>query len=268
VFTSSGPQIMPGGDPSAPSLGWLTLPPGFCAHYYGTVPVARQLRFAPDGRLFVASPSAGTTGGGGNGLAAIMVLPDADQNGQADSTMAYLTGLPKTQGLLFTGGYLYFQGDPSGQGQNGYSVMRVPFKNGDVSPTSSIETVTTITAPQSAGHWPKVMDVAQDGTIYVTNGGDQSDECVSTNPVRGAIFKIQPDGTSSEVAQGFRNPIALRCEGPARPREAGACTPGRRLGLSVLRHGEPVLHGHDIRGHGRNTRLLGCVPGSRRVRDR
>jgi glucose/arabinose dehydrogenase len=204
VFTPSGPQIIPGGDSSAPSLGWLTLPPGFCAHYYGTVPMARQLRFAPDGRLFVASPCCGTTGGANNGISSIVILPDADQNGQADDNISYLTSLPVTQGLLFTGGYLYFQ--------DGVTIKRVAFANGDVAPSSSVETVTTITAPQSAAHWPKNLDIAQDGTIYVTNGGDQGDQCLSTRPVRGAIFKIEADGGNTEVAQGFRNPIALRCD--------------------------------------------------------
>jgi glucose/arabinose dehydrogenase len=204
VFTASGPEIIPGGDSSAPSLGWLTLPTGFCAHYFGTVQMARQLRFAPDGRLFVASPHYGTTGGSNNGNSAIMILPDADHNGEADGTLSYLTGLPLTQGLLFTGGYLYFQDNAT--------IRRVAFHDGDVAPTTSVEAVTTITATQSAGHWPKVLDIAQDGTIYVTNGGSQGDSCLSTNPVRGAIFKINADGGNTEIAQGFRNPIALKCE--------------------------------------------------------
>jgi glucose/arabinose dehydrogenase len=72
--------------------------------------------------------------------------------------------------------------------------------------------VTTITAMQAGEHWPKVMDMAADGTIYITNGGSQGDICLSTDPVRGAIFALQPDGSTRLVAKGFRNPIALRCE--------------------------------------------------------
>jgi glucose/arabinose dehydrogenase len=55
------------------------------------------------------------------------------------------------------------------------------------------------------------MDVAQDGTIYVTNGGAQGDTCLSTNPTRGCILQMTP-GAPTVVAKGFRNPIALRCE--------------------------------------------------------
>jgi glucose/arabinose dehydrogenase len=66
--------------------------------------------------------------------------------------------------------------------------------------------------PQDSLHWPKVFDVARDGTIYITNGGSQLDECSSTWPARGAVLRLEADGTTSVVATGFRNPIAMRCE--------------------------------------------------------
>jgi len=204
VFTEAGPEVVPGADASAPSLDWLNLPVGFCAHVYGTVPNARQLRVAPDGHLFVASPTTGTTGGGPGGLASIVVLPDDNADGVADQVVPYLGQLPSTQGLLFNGGYLYFQ--------DGTTIRRVPFKNGDFQPSGAVEAVTTITATQSAIHWPKMLDVAQDGTLYVTNGGDQSDRCLSTRPILGSIFSIGAGGATTLVSRGFRNPIALRCE--------------------------------------------------------
>lgn len=204
VFTAQGPEVIPGGDASTPIMDWLTLPEGFCAHYFATVPDVRQMRFAPDGHLFVASPTTGTTGGGTGGLASIVVLPDDDGDGIADRTVTYLGQLPSTQGLLFNGGFFYFQ--------DGTTIRRVPFANGDLQPSGSVQPVTTITTPQSSIHWPKVMDVAQDGTIYVANGGDQSDKCVSTRPVLGSIWSIGSGGMTSLVARGFRNPIAMRCE--------------------------------------------------------
>jgi glucose/arabinose dehydrogenase len=204
VFTAQGPEVVPGADASTPSLDWVTLPVGFCAHYFATVPNARQLRFAPDGHLFVASPTTGTTGGGPGGLASIVVVPDDDGDGVADRTVMYLGQLPSTQGLLFNGGYFYFQ--------DGTTIRRVSFKNGDMQPSASVSAVTTITAPQSSIHWPKMLDVAQDGTLYVTNGGDQSDRCLSTRPVLGSIWSIGTGGSTTLVARGFRNPIAMRCE--------------------------------------------------------
>jgi glucose/arabinose dehydrogenase len=207
VYTAGGPRAVPGGTGGAPCLSWLHLPVGFCAHYFATVPTTRQLRFAPDGRLFAASPSQGTTGGANNGTNAIVVLPDDNKDGVADDTVTFLGGkaspLPATQGFVFTGGYLYFQ-DFS-------SINRVAFKNGDMSPSGAVELVANITLPQAYEHWPKPMDVAQDGTFYVANGGSQSDMCVSSNPTRGAIVKLT-GSTTSVVAKGFRNPIAVRCE--------------------------------------------------------
>lgn len=204
VFTAQGPEVVPGSDASTPPLDWLNLPVGFCAHVFATVPNARQLRFAPDGHLFVASPTTGTTGGGSGGLASIVALPDDDGDGVADRTVTFLNQLPSTQGLLFTGGYFYFQ--------DGTTIRRVAFKNGDLQPSAGVEAVTTITAPQSSIHWPKMLDIAKDGTIYVTNGGDQSDRCVSTRPILGSIWSLGPGGTTNLVSRGFRNPIAMRCE--------------------------------------------------------
>jgi glucose/arabinose dehydrogenase len=204
VFTVHGPEIMPGGDASTPSISWMHLPLGYCAHYFAHVPTARQLRFAPDGHLFVASPTTPTTGGAGNGVAGIVVAPDDDGDGVADETITYMGQLPSTQGLMFHAGYLYFQ--------DGVTIRRIPFHNGDLSPSGSAEAVTTVTVQQAPEHWPKLFDIAQDGTMYVTNGSTQSEECLSTRPVFGAIFKVAPDGGETEVAKGFRNPIALRCE--------------------------------------------------------
>jgi glucose/arabinose dehydrogenase len=206
VFTQQGPEVVPGSDASTPDLGWLSLPVGFCAHYFGTVQMARQLSFAPDGHLFVASPSAGTTGGSNNGLAEIVILPDDNQDGLADSNITYLGMLTYVQGLFFGGGYLYFQSDVQA------TIDRVPFTNGDLSPSAATQTFTTIPLPQDTVHWTKVIDVAQDGTMYVTNGSSQSEACLSTRPPTGTINKVSPDGGTTVVAKGFRNPISLRCE--------------------------------------------------------
>ena len=205
VWTDQGPGVVPGGSPSLPDLSWMRLPSGFCAHYFGTVPYARQLRFAPGGELFVASPRTGTTGGNPQGaLGGIAVLPDDDHDGVADTNLVFLENLPSIQGLLFANGAFYYQ--------DAATIRSVAYHPGDRTPSSSPSVVTTITAPQAAGHWPKVLDIAMDGTIYITNGGSQGDACLSTNPTLGAIFALQKDGSTSLVARGFRNPIALRCE--------------------------------------------------------
>jgi glucose/arabinose dehydrogenase len=206
IWTTQGPRVTPGAPASTPDLRWLTLPQGFCAHYFGTVPDARQLRFAPGGELFVASPTTPTTGGNTLGaLGGIAVLPDDDHDGFADAPyITFLDRLPSVQGLLFANGAFYYQ--------DGASIRSVPYRAGDRHPSAAPQLVTTITAPQDTVHWPKVLDIATDGTIYVTNGGSQIDACDSTWPVRGAIFSLGAGGATTMVTMGFRNPIALRCE--------------------------------------------------------
>jgi glucose/arabinose dehydrogenase len=217
-FTANGTVVVPGGGASWPSLAFLHLPAGFCAHYYGTVGNARQLRFAPGGDLFVASPTALSTGGGQGGLSAYVVLRDANQDGVGDGINTFLSFPTKSmnQGMLFANGFFYYQNGV----QPGTQIMRVPYAAGDLTPSGASEVVAdiaSITNYTSTLHWPKTLDMADDGTIYVGNGGDQSETCVSPHPFHGGIVSIPstpaPDGgvQGTEVAKGLRNPIAVRC---------------------------------------------------------
>jgi glucose/arabinose dehydrogenase len=210
-FLQTGTHTVAGGSPTAPSLAFLHLPPGFCAHYFGTVGNARQLRFAPGGELFVASPTTLTTGGGANGQSAIVLLADDDQDGLADAPVTFLTGLPSTQGLLFTPGFFYYQ--------DSTRIMRMPYATGQRTPIPNPAQVADINMPAdyvSGLHWPKTLDMADDGSIYVGNGGDQGETCVTPHPFHGGIFKIDPapggpNPNGIPFTKGFRNPINVRC---------------------------------------------------------
>jgi glucose/arabinose dehydrogenase len=201
-FTASGTTVVDGGAPPA-QLAFLHLPAGYCAHYYGNVGNARQIRIAPSGEAFVASPTGSTTGGGPNGQGAIVVLPDDNHDGTAEAPVTFLSGLPNTQGLMFVQGYLYFQ--------DGTQVQRVPYTPSQRTGTGPGQVVIDVQVYRSAIHWPKTFDLADDGTIYVGNGGDQAEVCQQPMPFHGGILKI--DGTSggAQVAMGLRNPIAVRC---------------------------------------------------------
>jgi glucose/arabinose dehydrogenase len=199
-------MVVEGGAASLPNLSWLTLPTGFCAHHYANVPETRQLRLGPGGDLFVASPSQAAAGGACCGVGGILVLPDDDHDGLADSQITFFDKLTQTQGMTFNGGYFYYQ--------NSASIYRIPFNAGDRTPSANPgELVTTIASNiQSSDHFPKSVDVAQDGTIYVTNGSDQGETCNSNRTPWGAVFKVGANASNSVVARGFRNPIAMRCE--------------------------------------------------------
>ncbi|MDX2171248.1 MAG: hypothetical protein SF182_29535 [Deltaproteobacteria bacterium] len=204
LFTAAGVGSVPGGPEEAPSLDYLQLPVGFCAKWYGRVRNVRQLRFAPGGELFASSPTRFTTGNGQGGRDAIVVLPDDDADGTADEVLTFKDALPSTQGLLFTGGYLYYQDDTK--------IMRVPYSPGDRAAMAASEQVANILVYSSNLHWPKTLDVADDGTIYVTNGGDEGEPCTPDNrPFHGGILKLDSAIEAAQVAKGFRNPISVRC---------------------------------------------------------
>ncbi len=202
VHVNGGTFTVPGA--TSPNLDWLKVPDGFCVHFFANVGNTRQLNFAPGGELFVASPTTPTTGGGPNGQAAIVVVPDDDHDGVGDAQKVFLGNLPSTQGLLFTGGFLYYQ--------DGIHIRRVPYKSGDRAPSAASELVTDITIYESAGHWPKVMDVDDNGAMYVTNGGDQSELCDTSRPFHGGVLKLDGTPGGKPIVKGFRNPIALRCQ--------------------------------------------------------
>jgi glucose/arabinose dehydrogenase len=201
-YTSNGIVVVPGGT-TGPDLSYLQIPTGFCVHYYGSVGNPRQLRFAPGGELFVASPTTSTTGGGPGGLSAIAVLPDDNHDGVGDSVLTYLGSLPSTQGLLFAGGFLYYQ--------DSTKIMRVPYAVGDRAASGASQEVADITIYVSSAHWPKTLDIADDGTMYVGNGGDQGDVCDPLHPFHGGILSLDGTAGGTPVAKGLRNPIAIRC---------------------------------------------------------
>ena len=205
VFQQGTRLTVPGGPSAAGSdISFLTLPDGYCAHYYGTVPSARQIRFAPGGELFVASPSRNTAGGAPIGKGAILVLPDDDKDGVADLQLPFQSSLPSTQGMLFAPGVFYYQDDTK--------VMRVPYTAGTRVNASAATQMIDVKVYVSAFHWPKTIDMADDGRLYVTNGGDQTESCVAPHPFRGGVLEIDGTANGKQVAQGFRNSMYMRCQ--------------------------------------------------------
>jgi glucose/arabinose dehydrogenase len=162
------------------------------------------MRFAPGGELFVASPMGVTTGGGAGGLASIVYLPDDNRDGYADSTSIFKSMLSQTQGILFTKTYFYYQDNTK--------ILRIPYQAGDRWPRADGELVADITYSTSGLHWPKPLDQADDGTIYVGNGGDQGEICDPARPTRGGIVRLDGSPGGLPIVKGFRNPIGVRCQ--------------------------------------------------------
>lgn len=181
------------------------MPQGFCVHTFANVGNVRQIRFAPSGELFASSPTMGTTSGGSAGRNAIVVMPDDDKNGLADGIQNWRGSLPATQGFTFVDGGFYYQ--------DYTKIMREPYVPGSRAPTGAAAQVADIQVYVDPGHWPKTLDISEDGTIFVTNGGTQGETCDLSLPFRGGILALDStqSGGARQVAKGLRNAIYVRC---------------------------------------------------------
>jgi glucose/arabinose dehydrogenase len=112
--------------------------------------------------------------------------------------------------MLFANGSFYYQDDTK--------IMKVAYSPGDrIAKGPATEVANLASRFQSGNHWPKTLDRADDGTIYVGNGSDQTEttnDCSTSRPFRGGIFAIDngepKDGRP--ITKGFRNPIFVRCQ--------------------------------------------------------
>ncbi len=185
-------------------LTWITMPKGFCVHPFARVGNVRQLRFAPGGELFAASPTMGTTSGGASGRSAIVLMPDDDNDGLADSIITWRSNLPGTQGLMFHDGGFWFQ--------DRTRIMKEPYTPGQRAPGATPpQAVVDVQVYVDFGHWPKTIDADEQGTVFVTNGGTQGETCDPARPFRGGVLAIDGSAGGKLIARGLRNPIYLRC---------------------------------------------------------
>jgi glucose/arabinose dehydrogenase len=231
VGTGGGPVANPKTfcELAAPVEPGLVAPPGFCIRKFATVDVARVLRFAPNGDVFVAAPKSFTPGGASDGPGAIVVLPDDDHDGIADASVTYAgestTGEPVgcesheinesdlfcVHGLAFSGGFLYYTRSDE--------LRRFPYAPGDRKPPSAAgELVATLGAKGMAdARWTHTIDSGKDGTLYVSRGRHESSDCSPESMAKGAVLSVNAGPgvalpTSAQVvSMGFRNPMYVRC---------------------------------------------------------
>jgi glucose/arabinose dehydrogenase len=235
LVPGTGPKFceLPGTDVTE-----LTVPPEFCVREFTRTPVgeARVLRFAPNGDLFVAAPSMATVGGASDGPGAIVVLPDDDRDGRADGVLTFAGPSPQNgsscatleadpaslacvHGLLFADGYLYFTRSDE--------VRRVRHAPGArTAPAGPSELVATLgIAGISDARWTHTLEQHKDGSIYVSRGRGDTTACTPEEMTRGAVFALHASGKAALplvpelVADGFRNPMYLRCA----PNSCGDC---------------------------------------------
>lgn len=175
------------------------------SHYASGLENPRLIRTAPNGDLFVAESRPGR----------IKVLRSAGGGDKAETTEVFATGLRRPFGIAF-----YPQGrDPRWvYVGNTDSIVRFPYKNGDLKATGAPETIVS-TLPSGGnlpggGHWTRDIVFSRDGKkMYVSVGSFTNVNDPDTDPAekdRATILEFNPDGTGGRVfVSGIRNAVGL-----------------------------------------------------------
>ena len=158
---------------------------------------------APNGDLFLAESRANR----------VRVLRDADGDGKPEVNQVFATGLSRPFGIAFyppgpEPKYLYV-------GNTG-SVVRFPYRNGDVKATGDAETIVDdIPSGREqvggGGHWTRDLEFSADGkTLFVAVGSRSNVSDDASEKRRADILAFDPDGKNERVyAWGIRNPVGL-----------------------------------------------------------
>lgn len=201
-----------------PADAQLKTLPGFTVKTFAEgLEKPRAMRTAPNGDIFVAESTSGR----------ITVLrPSADMS-KVDSKQVFATGLNRPYGIAFY--------PPTGEPQwvyvgNTDSLVRFPYRNGDMKARGQAEMLTKLPIPSNElGHWTRDIVFAKDGSrLFVaigsgTNYGDDVpkrsgaalDEWNRNNPLgaawgpernRADVLSFDPQGKNEKIyATGLRN---------------------------------------------------------------
>ena len=218
-----------------------TVPGGFSVASYAELRGPRMMVYAPNGDLFVSSPTANT----------IFVLRDADHDGVFEARGVFADGdttpapapppVPASQsgrpaprlgilegpqalipnppactpppdyvrrgpgGLRLPFG-LAFHGDYLYVG-NTDSLVRFDYQSGDLVARSAPETLLEL---PTGGHSSRNIVFNRAGTKLYLAVGSESNSDAGEDCRRAAILEVNPDGTSPRIyASGIRNPVGL-----------------------------------------------------------
>ena len=197
----SRPHIVP-----RPADAWPKVLPGFTVTQYVTgLQNPRLVRRAPNGDLFVSESEPGR----------IRVLRGVGADGKARTVEIYATGLTQPFGIAFyplgpDPQYVYVA--------NTGSVVRFPYRNGDLKARGAAETIVPDIPSggrlTGGGHWTRDLAFTLDGgKMFVSVGSHSNDDDADNNPQeyhRADILEFNPDGSGQRIyASGIRNPSGL-----------------------------------------------------------
>ena len=204
----NGPHVV-----GRPEGAWPKAPKGFTVEQYATgLENPRRITTAPNGDTFVIESGPGRA----------TILRDADGDGKPETRSVFTTGLRQPFGIAFyppgrDPRYVYIA--------NTDSVVRFPYKNGDLKASGASETIVDDISGggrlRGGGHWTRDIAFSQDGKRLFVSVGSRSNvmENESLVPIeqrRARIFEypLTGDGRTSErdervFAWGIRNPVGI-----------------------------------------------------------
>ena len=195
--------------------------PGFSATIFADhLKAPREIRVAPNGDIFVAESRADQ----------IRVLRASDGAGKAEWNGVFATGLDSPFGIAFwppgpNPQYVYVA--------NTTSIVRFPYKNGDLKAGGPPETIVPSLVESGSGHWTRDIVFSPDGKhMFVSVGSGSNDaEGMSKTPPEGwvashplgaawggeagraDVLEFDPDGRNGRIfAAGIRNCVTLALE--------------------------------------------------------
>jgi len=186
-----------------PAQAWPQVPGGFKIELYAAeLKNPRLIRTAPNGDIFVAESEPG----------AILVFRGTGQDGKFQTQSVFAEGLRRPFGINFyppgpNPQYVYIA--------NTDSVVRFPYKNGDLKASGRAEVVVAeLPGRGGGGHWTRDVAFTKDGKkMYVSVGSGSNVDDTDNNQKefqRADILEFNPDGTGLRVyAWGIRNAVGL-----------------------------------------------------------
>jgi glucose/arabinose dehydrogenase len=191
----NSPEVVP-----RPSNAWPKAPAGFKVDLYASgLNLPREIRTAPNGDFFVAESD----------INEIRIFRGITKDSKPQQTSTYATGLHEPFGIAFY---------PPGNNPswvyvgNTNSVVRFPYKNGDLKASGKAETL--ITGIPTGGHSTRDLAFSQDGKkMFLSVGSRSNVDDPDTHPGehhRANILEYTPEGKFVKVyGAGIRNPVGI-----------------------------------------------------------
>jgi glucose/arabinose dehydrogenase len=215
----NGPKVVP-----RPGGAILKVPPGFTVALYASgLQNPRLMRTAPNGDVFVAESAQNR----------IRVLRGGSS---AEVSKIFAEGLDRPFGIAFY---------PPGPEPrfvyvgNVNSVVRFPYRNGDLTARGPMETLVSKLADTTGGHWTRDLAFSNDGSRLFVSVGSESNvadglaaksadeirayesthgvgSCWGSEEWRADVLVTDPDGKNPRAfATGIRNCVGLTVHQPA-----------------------------------------------------